>query len=321
MPLLSIIVPCFNEEESLPLFYYEISKEIEKFYEINVELEILFIDDGSKDRTLEVIKKIKSVERRVKYISFSRNFGKEAAIYAGLEQSSGDYVTIMDADLQDPPSLLMDMYKAVTEEGYDTAATRRTTRVGEPKIRSFFARKFYKIINKISETELVDGARDFRIMTRQVVQAILNMKEYNRFTKGINEWIGFKTKWFEFENIERSAGNTKWSFWKLVLYSIDGITAFSTKPLALSAMLGLLFCMISFIFICVIIIKTLVYGDPVSGWPSLAVMVLFIGGIQLFCIGILGQYLSRTYMETKRRPIYIVREADMNEKINSELES
>ncbi|MBU1109382.1 MAG: glycosyltransferase family 2 protein [Candidatus Riflebacteria bacterium] len=311
MKLLSVIVPCFNEEEVLLLFYNEICKEADKFESIGVSFEILFIDDGSKDRTLELAKNLREKDSRVRYISFSRNFGKESAIFAGLEKSMGDYVVMIDADLQDPPSFLMEMYKAVAEDGYDSAATRRTTRKGEPAIRSFFARQYYKLIRKISKTEFVDGARDFRLMTRQMVDAILEMREYNRFTKGINEWVGFKTKWLEYENVQRVAGNTKWSFWQLFLYSMEGITAFSTVPLALAALLGMFLCLMSFFFICVIVIRTLAFGDPVSGWPSLAVIILFIGGIQLFCIGILGQYMAKTYLETKKRPIYIIKESEI----------
>jgi len=311
MKLLSVVIPCFNEEESIQILYNELCKEAEKFKKIDVVIEMLFVDDGSKDCTLMIVKKLRNNDIRVKYLSFSRNFGKEAAIFAGLEKSLGEYVAIIDADLQDPPSLLMDMLKAVTIEGYDSAATRRVNRDGEPKIRSIFAKLFYKIINKISNNELVDGARDFRLMKRQMVNAILEMREYNRFTKGITEWVGFRTKWFDYENIKRANGNSKWSLWKLFLYSLEGIMAFSTAPLALSAMLGLIFCVVAFLFICVIIVKTLILGDPVSGWPSLVITVLFIGGIQLFCIGILGQYLAKTYLETKKRPIYIVRESEI----------
>ncbi len=318
MKLLSVIVPCFNEDETLPIFQKEINKVATIFKTLDVILEILYIDDGSSDKTLETIKKLRLYDKRIKYLSFSRNFGKEAAILAGLEKAKGDYVVLMDADMQDPPTYLIDMYKAVSENGYDCAATKRATRKGEPIIRSFFAQLFYKFINKISKIEFVDGARDFRLMTRQVVDAILEIKEYNRFIKGIASWVGFKTKWFEYENIERSAGTTKWSFWKLFLYSIDGIIAFSTTPLILSMLLGLAFFFLSLIFILFIIIRTLAYGDPVDGWPSLAVIVLFIGGLQLFCTGILGQYLSKTYMETKKRPIYILRESELSNEDSEE---
>ncbi|MCR4658376.1 MAG: glycosyltransferase family 2 protein [Lachnospiraceae bacterium] len=310
MSLLSVVVPCYNEEEAIPLFYEEMQKTTEDFSAEfpETEFELIFIDDGSKDKTLERLKELRKKDERVHYVSFSRNFGKEAGIYAGLDHSHGDYVVIMDVDLQDPPSLLKDMYRAVAKEGYDSAATRRVTREGEPVIRSFFARMFYRIINRLSKTEIVDGARDYRIMTRKMADAILSMKEYNRFTKGIYGWVGFETKWFEYENIERAAGETKWSFWKLFLYSIEGIVAFSTAPLALAALLGITFTLVAFIMIIVIIIKTLVYGDPTSGWPSMTCIIVFIGGIQLFCMGVIGEYLAKAYMETKSRPIYIARE-------------
>ena len=304
--LISIIVPCFNEEEAILYFYKEIdkiSKEMSKS-----QFEFIFINDGSKDNTLEVLKDYSKKDKRVKYISFSRNFGKEAAIYAGLKNSSGDFVAIMDADLQDPPSLLPKMYKYVTEKGYDMVATRRTNRKGEPLIRSFFARKFYKIINKMSKIEMVDGARDYRFMTRQVVDSILSISEYNRYSKGLFSFVGFNTKWLSYPNEKRVAGKTKWSFWNLFTYAIEGITAFSTVPLVISALIGVLFCIISFLMIVIIIIKTLIYGDPVSGWPSLVCIVFFVSGIQLFCIGIIGHYLSKTYLEVKKRPIYIIKD-------------
>jgi len=317
MSLLSVIVPCFNEEEVLGIFYEEICKSASSMESMGVAIEIVFVDDGSKDSTLTLAKQLRAKDKRVRYISLSRNFGKEAAIFAGLEYSSGDYVAIIDADLQDPPSLLVEMYRSLKEEGFDAVATRRTTREGEPAIRSFFARQYYKLIRLISKTEFVDGARDFRLMTRQMANAILAMREYNRFTKGINEWVGFKTKWLEFANVQRAAGNTKWSFWSLFVYSLEGITAFSTVPLMLSAFFGIFLCGVAFFFILFIIVRTLMFGDPVSGWPSLAVIILFIGGIQLFCMGILGQYLAKAYMETKHRPIYIVRESEaINENRN-----
>jgi glucosyltransferase len=312
--LLSIIIPCYNEESAIPIYHQTVSKEVKKIFELGANVEFIFVDDGSKDKTLEILKELKSIDVRIHYISLSRNFGKEAAILAGLEHANGDYVVLMDADLQDPPELLIDMYEAVTSGGFDSAAARRISRAGEPKIRAFFARLFYNIINSISKTELVDGARDYRMMSRQVVDEILGMREYNRFSKGIMQWVGFDTKWFEYENIQRSAGETKWSFLQLFVYSLEGIVAFSTFPLALSAMLGVILCIISFVFICIIIIKTLIFGDPSSGWPSLIVTVLFVGGIQLFCIGILGQYLSKTYMETKRRPSYIVKSSDISKR-------
>lgn len=306
--IISIIVPCYNEEQSLPYFYKEIVNVSKKMSYL--DFEYIFIDDGSKDKTLEILKKYAKKDKRVKFISFSRNFGKEAAMIAGIEYSKGDYVTLMDADLQDPPSLLETMYKIIIDKSYDCVGTRRVTRKGEPPIRSFFARMFYKIINKMSKVEMVDGARDYRLMTRQMVDAIISMKEYNRYSKGIFSFVGFKTKWLEYENVERVAGETKWSFWKLFVYALDGITAFSTVPLIFSAVLGLVFCFISFIIIIFVIGKTLIYGDPVSGWPSLVCIILFLSGIQLFSIGVIGQYLAKTYLESKNRPIYIVRETE-----------
>ena len=306
MEKISIVVPCYNEEKSLPYFYEEIDKVSKKMK--SVVFELLFIDDGSNDKTLEVLKDLSKKDKRVKYLSFSRNFGKESAIYAGLENSTGDYVTLMDADLQDPPELLSKMYNCIKNEGYDSVGTRRVNRIGEPPIRSFFARCFYKIINKISKTEMVDGARDYRLMTRQMVDSIISMKEYNRYSKGLFSFVGFKTKWLEYENVERVAGETKWSFWKLFRYAFDGIIAFSTTPLWIATFIGILFCIISFIAIIGIIIKTLCFGDPVGGWPSLVCIIFMVSGIQLFCIGIIGAYLSKTYLETKNRPIYIIKE-------------
>ncbi|MBR4671654.1 MAG: glycosyltransferase [Bacilli bacterium] len=306
--LMSIVVPCYNEQESLPIFYEEI-KKIEK--EMNyVDFEYIFVNDGSRDRTLEIARSLAKKDKKVRYISFSRNFGKEAAMLAGLEYSKGDFVTVMDADLQDPPKLLVDMYKGITEEGYDCVGTRRTTRKGEPKIRSFFARRFYKLINRMSKVEMVDGARDFRLMTRQMVNSILELKEYNRYSKGLFSFVGYKTKWLEYENVERVAGQTKWSFWKLLIYAFEGIIAFSTTPLVIAAIVGILFFIVSFIMILVIIIKTLAFGDPVSGWPSLVCIIFFVSGVQLFCLGIIGAYLSKTYLETKNRPVYIVKETE-----------
>ena len=306
MEKISIVVPCYNEEKALPYFYKEIDKVSKKMKPLVFEL--LFVDDGSNDRTLEVLKDLSKEDKRVKYLSFSRNFGKESAIYAGLENSTGDYVTLMDADLQDPPELLSKMYNCIKKEGYDSVGTRRVNRIGEPPIRSFFARCFYKIINKISKTEMVDGARDYRLMTRQMVDSIISMKEYNRYSKGLFSFVGFNTKWLEYENVERVAGETKWSFWKLLRYAFDGIIAFSTTPLWISTFIGILFCIISFIAIIAIIIKTLCFGDPVGGWPSMVCIIFMVSGIQLFCIGIIGAYLSKTYLETKNRPIYIIRE-------------
>ncbi len=304
---LSIIVPCYNEEKAIPLFFKEIDKTSKKFEDL--VFEIIFVNDGSKDKTLGTIKRLHKKDNRVKYISFSRNFGKEAAMYAGLEMSKGDYITLMDADLQDPPYMLKEMYESIIKEKYDCVGTRRVTRKGEPPIRSFFARMFYKIINRLSNIEMVDGARDYRLMTRQMVNEILKLKEYNRYSKGLFSFVGFKTKWLEYENVERVAGETKWSFWKLLVYAIDGITAFSTKPLVMSAIVGFIFCIISFIMILVIIIKTLIFGDPASGWPSLVCIIFMVSGIQLFCMGIMGEYLAKTYLETKNRPIYIVKES------------
>lgn len=305
---ISIIIPCYNEEKAIPLFFDEVNKISNQMN--NVNFEFLFVNDGSTDKTLNIIKKLIEEDNRIKYISFSRNFGKEAAMYAGLNYATGDYITIMDADLQDPPTLLPAMYIYV-KEGYDIIGTRRVNRKGEPKIRSFFARRFYKIINKMSKVEMVDGARDYRLMTRQVVDAILSLKEYNRYSKGLFSFVGFDIKWIEYENIERVAGETKWSFWKLFKYAIEGITAFSTTPLVISALIGILFCIISFIAILVIIIKTLIFGDPVSGWPSMICVIFFVSGIQLFCLGIMGQYLSKTYLETKQRPIYIIKDKNI----------
>ncbi len=310
--LLSVVVSCYNEEETIPYFYDEIIKVAKEMKEVNFEF--IFVNDGSRDKTLEVMKKYARKDKRVKFVSFSRNFGKEAAMLAGLEYSKGDYVTLMDADLQDPPSMLSEMYKYIVEEDYDCVGTRRVTRKGEPPIRSFFARMFYKIINKISKVEMVDGARDYRLMTRQVVDAILSLKEYNRYSKGLFSFVGFKTKWLEYENIERVAGETKWSFWKLFGYAIEGITAFSTVPLVVSALMGIIFCLISFIMIIVIIVKTLVFGDPTSGWPSLACIIFLVSGVQLFSIGVLGQYLAKTYLETKNRPVYIIKETEADMK-------
>jgi len=302
-----VIVPCYNEEESVELFYTELMKNDSFFHGENIELVLLYVDDGSGDRTAEEVKKLIKKDNRVHLVSFSRNFGKEAAMYAGLENVKGDYVVLMDVDLQDPPSLLTEMISCM-KQGYDSVATRRVSRKGEPPIRSFFARIFYRLMKKISKTEMMDGARDYRLMTRQMVDAILSMQEYNRFTKGIFGWVGFRTKWLEYENIERAKGETKWSFWKLLVYSIEGITAFSTVPLLLASVLGVLFCLLAFVMILFVIIRKLIFGDPVSGWASQVCIMLLIGGVQFFCTGILGQYLAKTYMEVKKRPIYLVKE-------------
>ena len=306
MEKITIIVPCYNEEEVLPLFYAEVTRVAGLMGEY--DFEFLFVDDGSRDGTMKVIKDFAQQDKRVKYVSFSRNFGKESAMYAGFSHATGDYVAVMDADLQDPPALLPEMMAAIKDEGYDSVATRRVTRKGEPPIRSFFARQFYKLMNRISKTDIVDGARDFRFMTRDFVNALLELKEYNRFSKGLFGWVGFETKWLEYENIERVAGETKWNFFKLLLYSFEGITAFSTVPLAISSVAGIVLCIIAFLALIFIVVRTLIWGDPVAGWPSLACIIVFTAGVQLLCVGILGQYLSKTYLEVKGRPVYIIKE-------------
>ena len=306
MEVCTCIVPCFNEEEAIPYYYEEMQKVMQKVPELDFEL--LFVDDGSCDGTLKVLKELAQKDSGVRYISFSRNFGKEAALYAGLQNAGGDYAVTMDVDLQDPPSLIPEMYKVIQQGEYDSVATRRVTRKGEPKIRSFFARKFYQIINKMSDADIVDGARDFRFMKRSMVDAILSMKEYNRFSKGIFGWVGFKTKWLEYENVERVVGETKWSFWKLFRYALEGIIAFSTTPLSIVSVIGMVICFLSFILLLVIIIRALLVGDPVAGWPSLVCIITSLGGVQLLCTGIVGLYLSKAYLETKNRPIFIVRE-------------
>ena len=308
MKKIDLVVPCYNEEESIPLFYEEI-KKVRK--DINVNIEIIFVNDGSKDNSLNVMKELSKKDKQVKYISFSRNFGKEAAMLAGLEASTGDYVTIMDVDLQDPPSLLPEMVRLIEEEGYDIVGTRRVTRKGEPPIRSFFARRFYKMINRMSKVEMVDGARDYRLMTRQVVNSILELKEYNRYSKGLFSYVGFNTKWLEYENVKRVAGETKWSFWKLFIYAIEGIVAFTTVPLTIAAIIGILFCFIAFVMIIFIIVKTLVYGDPTSGWPSMACIVFLVSGVQLLCIGVIGEYIAKMYLEVKNRPVYVIKESNV----------
>ncbi len=314
MKKISVIVPCYNEEETVNLFYQEINKTINNLN--NYKFELIFVNDGSSDNTYNIIKSLASEDKNVKYINFSKNFGKEAAMYAGLELSSGDLVTIMDADLQDPPSLLPQMIDYINNEGYDCVATKSTSRNGYSFLRKTFTRWFYKIIAKISKTQMVEGARDYRLMTRQMVDAIIKMKEYNRYSKGLFSFVGFNTKWIEFENQERVAGTTKWNFWKLFSYALDGIVGFSTAPLIISSIIGVIFCLISFIMIIFIIVKTLVFGDETSGWPSLTCIIFFVSGIQLFCLGIMGQYLSKTYLEVKHRPIYIIK--DTNIKIKDE---
>ena len=309
--LLSIVVPCYNEQEALPYFYEEICRVAgEMKASHGAEFEFIFVDDGSRDNTLAIARELHKKDPRVRYISFSRNFGKEAGILAGLKAAKGDYVAMMDADLQDPPALLPRMLDALLQEDYDCAATRRTNRKGEPPIRSFFARMFYKIINRLSDADIVDGARDYRLMRRRMVDAILALPEYNRFSKGIFGWVGFKTKWLEYVNVERVAGETKWSFWKLFLYSLEGIVAFTTAPLALASLVGIAFCALAFVMIVFIIVRTLLFGDPTSGWPSMVCIIFLCSGVQLFCMGVLGQYLAKTYMEVKRRPVYIVRETE-----------
>lgn len=317
MSLISIVVPCYNEQEVLPLFYDKINEIMTQIKEehTDTEFETLYIDDGSKDKTLEILRDYASKDSRVRYISFSRNFGKEAGMYAGLENAKGDYVVVMDADLQHPPEFLPKMYNYVLSGDYDCATTRRVSRKGESKIRSMFARQFYKIMNKISQTQIVDGAQDFRFMTRQMVDSILDMHEYNRFSKGIFSWVGFRTKYMEYENVERVAGTTAWSFWSLFKYSLEGIFAFSTAPLAISSLLGIIFFLISLIMVLIVILKTLIFGEEVDGYPTLICAIFFLGGIQLFCMGILGQYVSKTYMECKNRPIYLVRETEDNVKV------
>lgn len=306
--LLSIVVPCYNEEESIPVYYDAMVKEMQEMD--YVDFEIIFINDGSKDKTLEIIRDLAKKDKKIRYVSFSRNFGKEAAMLAGLRASKGDFVTTMDVDLQDPPSLLPEMYKGIVEEGYDCVATKSTSRHGYSFIRKIFTSLFYKIIGSMSKTEMVAGARDYRLMTRQMVDAVLSMSEYNRYSKGIFSFVGFDTKWIEYENQERVAGTTKWNFWKLLKYAVDGIVGFSTAPLIFASYIGLLFCFIAFIMIIFIIIRTIIWSDPVAGWPSLVCIVFFVGGINLFCTGIIGEYLAKTYLETKKRPIYIVKETE-----------
>ena len=310
--LISIIVPCYNEEKALP-FYYEKMKHIIKKMDY-VDFEIIFVNDGSKDNTLYEIKKIADQDKNFKYISFSRNFGKEAAMLAGFEYSKGDYIAVMDADLQDPPELLVTMYNEIIESKYDCIAVRRKDRKGEPPVRSFFSLLFYRLINKISKMEIVDGARDYRLMTRQMLDAIINIREYNRYFKGLSNFVGFNTKWIECENVQRVAGKTHWSFFKLVRYAVEAITAFSTIPLVFASFIGMIFFFLAMIAIVCIITNTLIYGNPTSGWPSMICIIFLVTGIQLFCIGIIGQYLSKIYLEVKRRPIYIIKDTNITYK-------
>ena len=308
--MLSVVVPCFREEEALPIFYSEVTKVLKG---IEHDYEIILVNDGSTDQTLSIMKELSKKDEHVHYLSLSRNFGKEAAMYAGLCNAKGDYVAIMDADMQDPPALLPDMVKILDSGEYDSVATRRVTRQGEPPIRSFFARTFYKIINKISDADIVDGARDFRLMKREMVDAIVAMSEYNRFSKGIFGWIGFRTYWMPFENVERVAGETKWNFWKLTKYAIDGIFNFSQVPLKVSSWAGIFMTCMSILWIIYIVVKRLFFGNPVEGWASTACLIVFVGGIQLFCMGIMGQYIARIYMETKNRPRFIIADTDMKD--------
>ncbi|WP_323804582.1 glycosyltransferase family 2 protein [Bifidobacterium pullorum] len=311
-PLVSFVVPCFNEQESLPLFYEEATRVARTLLDrYGTRAEFVFVDDGSSDATLDELRRLHEQDPRVRYVSFSRNFGKESALYAGLRTARGDYVATLDADLQDPPSLLPQMLGFLAEHpDYDCVATRRETRAGEPPVRSFFSRLFYRIINRLSGTHIVDGARDFRLMTRTFVDAVLSMSEVNRFSKGLFSWVGFKTHWISYENVERVAGKTKWNFRGLFRYSIEGIVGFSTVPLMFAAFLGIACCLVSFISIVFIIVRALLYGDPVAGWPSTICIILLIGGLQLFCTGILGEYLAKTYTETKHRPIYLTKETE-----------
>lgn len=313
MDRMTIIVPCYNEQETLEDYYQAISRVREQLLDMDCRLEILLVDDGSSDETLARMKELSRNNGWIRYLSFTRNFGKEAAIYAGLTHARGEYVSLMDVDLQDPPALIPQMLDILRNSDCDCVATRRVDRKGEPVIRSFFARAFYRLMRHISDVEIVDGARDFRLMTRRYVDSLLELKEYNRFSKGLFGWVGYKTRWLEYENIERTKGETKWSFFKLLMYSIDGIVAFSTMPVRIAAWIGLLFCSLAFIFILVIVARTLMFGDPVAGWPSTLCVILLLSGIQLFCLGLLGEYLSKTYLEVKKRPIYLCRETNLEE--------
>lgn len=304
---MSLIIPCYNEETALPLFYEEATRVVDG---MDIDCEMIFVNDGSRDRTLEVLKELAAKDSRVVYLSFARNFGKESAMYAGFCNAKGDYVAVLDADLQDPPSLLPEMLSILQTGEYDSVATRRVDRKGEPPVRSWFARRFYKLINRHSDADIVDGARDFRLMKREMVDAILAMGEYNRFSKGIYGWVGFRTYWMPFENVERVAGETKWSFWGLFKYAIDGIISFTLAPLNIASIIGAVMTFISFIALIFIIIRKLAFGDPVAGWASLVCIIVFIGGVQLAVLGIMGQYLAKTYMETKKRPHYIVAESN-----------
>ena len=313
--LLSLIVPCYNEQDAIPIFYKEAKRVLE---DMRVDYELLFINDGSKDHTLEILQELAGKDDSVYYLSFSRNFGKEAAMYAGFCNVKGDYAAVMDVDLQDPPDMLPQMLDIILTGEYDSVATCRTTRKGEPPIRSWFAKRFYQMINRISDADIVDGARDFRLMKRAMVDTIVSMGEYNRFSKGIFGWIGFRTYWLAYENVNRVAGETKWNFWKLFRYAVDGVISFSQVPLNIASWFGMLMTMVSFLAVIVIALRRLIWGDPVAGWASIVCIMTFIGGIQLFCMGIMGQYISKIYMEVKRRPHYIVAESNRNREHESE---
>lgn len=305
--MISLIIPCYNEQESLPIFYKEVTSVARR---MGSDYELLFVDDGSKDRTLPILKELAAQDEHVTYFSFSRNFGKEAAMYAGFCNAKGNYIAVMDADMQDPPSLLPQMIEILEGGEYDSVATRRTSRTGEPPIRSWFAKRFYRLVNRISDADIVDGARDFRLMRREMAEAIVSMGEYNRFSKGIFGWIGFQTYWMPYDNIERAAGETKWNFWKLFKYAIDGIISFSQAPLSIASWFGMVMTLLSFLFLFLIVIRKAVFGDPVAGWASTICVIVFIGGIQLFCLGIIGQYIAKAYLETKKRPHFIISETN-----------
>ena len=311
METISIIIPCYNEEEAIPVYYETMVRQMDEMEEQQkVQFELIFVDDGSKDHSLFEMRRLAQKDMRCRYLSFSRNFGKEAAMYAGLQAANGDYVTVMDVDLQDPPSLLPKMYEMLQSGTCDCVAARRSSREGEGKIKSFLSNAFYGVINRLSKTEIVSGARDYRLMSRKMTDAVLSMAEYNRFSKGIFSWVGFKTKWIDYKNVERVAGTTKWNFWGLLKYSIEGIVGFSTAPLLMAAGLGLAFCVLAFVGIIIVVVRALMFGDPTSGWPSLVCIILLCSGVQLLCTGIAGEYLAKTYLETKHRPIYIAAETE-----------
>ena len=313
METISIIIPCYNEEEAIPVYYETMVRQMDEMEEQQkVQFELIFVDDGSKDHSLFEMRRLAQKDMRCRYLSFSRNFGKEAAMYAGLQAAKGDYVTVMDVDLQDPPSLLPKMYEMLQSGTCDCVAARRSSREGEGKIKSFLSNAFYGVINRLSRTEIVSGARDYRLMSRKMVDAVLEMSEYNRFSKGIFSWVGFKTKWFAYQNVERVAGQTKWNFWSLFKYSIEGIVGFSTQPLVMAALAGVIFCLAAFVGIIFVVVRALIFGDPTAGWPSMVCIMLLCSGVQLFCLGIVGEYLAKTYLEVKHRPIYITRETEQD---------